>query len=95
MDTANPRFGLDGKETGKLAIMEQAFFERKHYGFLAQDVKKVYPELVYEDNEGYLAVDYQGFIPILYETVKEQQALIDELQKRLDILERKSKLIEP
>jgi hypothetical protein len=91
MDIASPKFGLDSKETGKLAKIEQAFFDRKHFGFLAQDVQKVYPELVYEDNEGYLAVDYQGFIPILYETVKEQQALIDELLKRLDLLEKKGK----
>jgi hypothetical protein len=91
MDTSSPRFGLDGKETGKLAKIEQAFFDRKHFGFLAQDVQKVYPELVYEDNEGYLAVDYQGFIPILYETVKEQQAIIDDLLKRLEALEKKGK----
>jgi len=91
MDISNPKFGLDGKGTGTLAKIEQAFFDRKHFGFLAQDVQKVYPELVYEDNEGYLAVDYQGFIPILYETVKEQQALIEELQKRLFVLEKSSK----
>jgi hypothetical protein len=91
MDATSPRFGIGSDGLSKLSKMDQTFFEHKHFGFLAQDVQKVYPELVYEDNEGYLAVDYQGFIPILYETVKEQQTMIEDLQKRLDVLEKKSK----
>lgn len=91
MDSSNPKFGIGSESLGKLSKIDQEFFNRKYYGFLAQDVQKVYPELVHEDNEGYLAVDYQGFIPILYETIKAQQLLIDDLQKREEILEKKSK----
>lgn len=30
---------------------------RVHYGFIAQEVKEIYPELVYEDKDGILGID--------------------------------------
>jgi hypothetical protein len=56
-------------------------------GFLAQDLQKVYPELVTEDNDGMLSVDYLGLIPVIVESIKEQQQIIDEQSKRIDELE--------
>lgn len=57
-------------------------------GVIAQDVKEVLPSLVSEiksldDTSGHLAVDYNGIIGLLIETVKEQQTQIDELKKQL------------
>ncbi len=51
------------------------------YGFLAQDVREVYPELVYEDSEGMLSIDYTGFIPILVDAIQNLQA-VSESQAR-------------
>lgn len=48
------------------------------YGFLAQDVREVYPELVYEDSEGMLSIDYTGFIPILVDAIQNLQTLSEE-----------------
>jgi hypothetical protein len=54
---------------------------KKHIGFLAQDLQKVYPELVEEiDSAGTLAIDYIGLIPVIIEAIKEQQAQIVALQ---------------
>ena len=47
------------------------------YGFLAQDVREVYPELVYEDSEGMLSIDYTGFIPLLVDAIQSLQATVD------------------
>lgn len=44
--------------------------QQTHYGFLAQNIQQLFPELVTED-EGYLAVNYQGMIPVLVEAIKE------------------------
>lgn len=55
--------------------------EHIRMGFIAQEVRKLFPELVQEDTKGYLYVDYVGLIPVLVESVKEQQAQIDELLK--------------
>ena len=51
------------------------------YGFLAQDVREVYPELVYEDSEGMLSIDYTGFIPILVDAIQNLQS-VSESQAR-------------
>jgi len=48
---------------------------------LAQEVKKVFPELVKENEKGELSVNYIGLIPVLIESIKEQQKQIDELKK--------------
>ena len=54
-------------------------------GLLAQDVLKVFPELVKAENnsEETLSVNYQGLIPVLINAIKEQQVQIDELKKLL------------
>lgn len=54
--------------------------DRTRIGFIAQDLQKIVPEAVTEDDEGYLAIDYNEIIPLLVESVKEQQAKIDELE---------------
>ena len=46
-------------------------------GVLAQDVKEVFPELVSEDEEGMLSVNYQGLIPIVINALKEQEIEIN------------------
>jgi hypothetical protein len=50
-------------------------------GLLAQEVQKIYPQLVKENNKGELSVNYTGLIPVLLEGMKEQQKQIDELKK--------------
>ena len=63
-------------------------------GVIAQEVQKIFPELVNTDKEGMLSVDYIGLIPHLIEAVKElkvkNQELENSLEKRLIILEANS-----
>lgn len=42
-----------------------------NYGFIAQDVAKHFPSLVFKRADGYLAVDYSKVVSILVESVKE------------------------
>ena len=60
----------------------------REYGFLAQEVQQLYPDLVLADDDGYLAVNYNGFVPLLVESVKEQQATIEALQAELAIMKK-------
>lgn len=46
-------------------------FQKKQYGLIAQDLQKLYPDLVYEDKNGYLSVNYIGIIPLLIESIKD------------------------
>lgn len=68
----------------------------KRLGLIAQEVEKVFPELVRQDSSNYRYVDYIGLIPVLLEGIKEQQTIIDaqaekmqELENRLSNLEEK------
>lgn len=73
---------LTEKEQNDLALLNNLEYEeRTRMGFVAQELQKLFPELVQEDAQGYLYVDYVGLIPVLVESVKEQQVQIDELLK--------------
>lgn len=58
------------------------------YGFIAQELKDVLPEIVNEpdDLNEYYSVDYIAMIPLLVEAIKEQQNQITELRKQIEIL---------
>jgi len=45
--------------------------EEREIGFIAQELQKVFPELV-EEVEGYKAVNYIGLVPVLLEGIKSQ-----------------------
>ena len=54
--------------------------DSERYGFLAQNVKEVFPELVHTDSKGYMYVDYIGLIPILVQSINELRAELAELK---------------
>ncbi len=54
------------------------------YGVIAQEIERVYPELVTTHENGLKTVNYQGLIPVLIEAIKEQQAMIESLTAALD-----------
>ena len=49
-------------------------------GMLAQEVEKIFPELIAKNQKGELAVNYEGMIPHLVEAIKELQQQIAVLQ---------------
>jgi len=55
---------------------------KQKIGVLAQDIQKVFPELVSTDDRDMLAVNYQGLVPVLINALKEQQSEINELKKQ-------------
>ena len=62
-------------------LSENTDFNRKHYGFIAQEVQKIYPELVYTDDEGYLSINYTELIPFLIQAVQELSTEVEQLKK--------------
>lgn len=50
------------------------------YGFIAQEIKEIYPELVRTDKAGYMYVDYIGMIPILVNAINELQDKVNSLE---------------
>ena len=65
-----------------------------HVGVIAQDVEKVFPELVVADSEGMKAVAYANLVAPLIEAVKEQQTQIKELQQEIEKLKKKTEVLD-
>ena len=51
-----------------------------HYGFLAQEVEEVLPELVHTDKDGIKSVDYIAVIPLLVNAIQELRAELTEVK---------------
>jgi hypothetical protein len=56
------------------------FSEGEQIGFIAQEVEKIYPQVVLTDKDGYKSIDYSKLTPILVEAIKDQQKIIEKLQ---------------
>lgn len=65
--------------------MDKEVFE---YGFIAQELKEVFPELVTQDKEGYYSINYIGLIPLMVEALKEQNEQNEAQQAEIDSLKR-------
>ncbi len=59
---------------------DMEFNDQRQIGFSAQEVEKLFPEVVMTDANGYKSVDYGRLTPVLVEAIKEQQKQIDELK---------------
>ena len=63
---------------------DRGFDSVQQLGVIAQDVEKIFPQLVFTDDKGYKAVDYPKLIPVLIEAVKESYADIEKNKKQND-----------
>ena len=71
---------------------ESTGFDTKvHYGVIAQEVEEIFPYLVDNvgDTDQMKHVEYNGFIAILIESIKQQQGIINNLTERIEFLESK------
>lgn len=55
--------------------------DRTHFGFIAQEIQEIFPNLVVEDEDGMLAIDYTGFIPLLVEAYKDLSKKVKEQEE--------------
>ena len=53
----------------------------KHFGFIAQDVEKLFPHLVSTDNEGMKSVNYLEMIPLLLHKINYLERKLEEIKK--------------
>ena len=80
---------------GKTYTMKKDENKKQKIGVLAQDIEKVFPELVSESN-GVKSVNYQGLVPVLINALKEQDTKLNKQQVEIDELKAiVTKLITP
>jgi len=58
----------------------------KSYGFIAQEVQELFPELVIKSDEDYLAISYSEFSVLAIKAIQEQQAIIETMESKYEAL---------
>ena len=57
---------------------------KDNYGFIAEDVEKIFPNLITYDTKGKAeGIQYTKMTAVLLEAIKEQQKQIDELKSKI------------
>jgi hypothetical protein len=57
-------------------LSDSVLYNHRHMGFIAQDVQKIFPDIVFADKDGVLSIDYIALIPMLVEALKQQNQVI-------------------
>jgi hypothetical protein len=81
-------------QTDKLQKLKPVSFDWKEnskadVGFIAEEVKEIYPELVSEEDGETQGIQYSKLTAILVKAVQDQQKQIDELKEEIFILKKK------
>ena len=66
------------------------FNDERQIGFSAQEIEKLFPEMVQTDADGYKSVDYSRMTPVLVEAIKDLQNQIQELRREVAKLKKKT-----
>ena len=57
-------------------------------GLVAQEVQKVFPEVIRERQDGFLAIDYQKMIGLLVEAIKDLKNITEVQSKEIEMLKK-------
>ena len=57
-------------------------YDKIHIGLIAQELQKIYPELVDEGQDGYLTVNYMELVPVLICAIQELKQELDDVKDR-------------
>ena len=58
--------------------------KERHFGFSAQELKEIFPDLVKEGQDGYLGVNYVEMVPLLLRSIQELKLELDEVKGSSD-----------
>jgi len=67
---------------------QMQFNDERQLGFSAQEIERLFPEIVMTDANGYKSVDYGRLTPVLVEAIKEQHTLIHSQEQRINDMEK-------
>lgn len=73
---------------------EKHFSDKNQIGFIAQEIEKIFPEMVITDEKGFKSVDYARLTPVLVEAIKELNLRNEKLESKNQKLESRLDKIE-
>ena len=78
-DVAQEKAEELARELEFLRKEEQKMASRRHFGVDAQELQKVYPDLVMEGQDGQLSVNYLEMVPLVIRSIQELKLELDEV----------------
>jgi hypothetical protein len=78
-------YNTDGK-LFNAADVESPAAQQMHYGFIAQELQEVLPDIVYMGQDSIHSINYIELIPLLVQVVQTQQQQIEDLQNQVQAL---------
>lgn len=69
---------------------DSGILEKEHFGLSGQEIKEIYPNLVSENQEGYLSVNYMEIVPLLIQSIQELKQELDAIKTVGKVQERES-----
>ena len=79
IDNMSPK-ELDSLRETMPDVEPERYLSPVQYGLAADQLKAVYPELVYEDTNGNVSINYVEMVPLLVQSIKELSARVAELE---------------
>ena len=73
---------------------EKNFSDKNQIGFIAQEIEKIFPEMVVTDEKGFKSVDYAHITPVLVEAIKELTMRNEKLEAKNQTLDSRLDKIE-
>lgn len=64
----------------ELSTIEKQILTKQHYGINAEELEEVFPDLVYENEDGTKSINYVEMVPILVQAINELKGELDELK---------------
>ena len=75
-----PKEILDTIQASTLENFDNSQSTIRHYGLIAQELQEIYPDLVYEGQDGYLGINYVELVPVLICAIQELKEELNEVK---------------
>ena len=76
---------LDSLSEAMGDVEPERYLSPIQYGLDADQLKAVYPELVYEDDNGNVSINYVEMVPLLVQSIKELSTKVEMLEQQVGV----------
>lgn len=78
----------EAEEAHKPTYLQKQIYAKQHYALDAEQLEEIFPDLVYEQEDGTKSINYMEMVPVLVKTISELNGKVAELNDKLNALEK-------
>ena len=78
--STDSRGEINGLDNTSMTLIDKQVLSKQHYGLDAEQLEEVFPDLVYENEDGSKSINYVEMVPILVQAINELKEEITELR---------------